>query len=70
MQASFASRSANDLESLKEKARASLRDALDLIPAERRSAFDHAVKHVPRLVEKESNPDRYLQFENYNSWVR
>ena len=54
---------------LKRLARMHLREAIALIPDEKKRAFHEANHKAPQLVEAESNPDVYLSFSCFNSWV-
>lgn len=50
------------------RARASLDEAIELIPYAKKAAYMEALKKAPHLVETESDPLCFLQRENYNVW--
>ena len=50
-------------------ARQQLNEALTMMPTSQRSQYDKALKHCPYLVEKESNPERFLKACRYDPWM-
>jgi hypothetical protein len=48
---------------------AMLRDAVQSIPDEEKTAYLEALEIAPLLVERESNPVAFLRCENYDAWA-
>lgn len=60
---------AREMDDVKQKSRKHLDEAIALIPLEKKGDYLEALERAPELIEKESNPDIFLQFESFNSWV-
>jgi hypothetical protein len=52
----------------RESARAQFHEAMASIPDEDKSAYKEAARRAPNLVETESNPDLYLEYDSYDPW--
>ena len=52
----------------RESARAQFLEAMASIPDEDKAAYVEAVRQTPNLVEAESNPDLYLEYDSYDPW--
>ena len=49
-------------------ARTQFDEAMAALPRETKAAYLEAKRVAPRLVEKESNPDAYLEYDHYDPW--
>ena len=54
---------------MRERALASMREALRLIPNAEKAEYLQAVQRAPHLVQRESNPLAYLRFVQFDSWA-
>jgi hypothetical protein len=52
----------------RESARAQFHEAMASIHDEDKSAYVEAARRAPDLVEAESNPDLYLEYDSYDPW--
>jgi hypothetical protein len=52
----------------RESARAQFHEAMASIPVEDKAAYVEAARRAPNLVEAESNPDLYLEYDSYDPW--
>lgn len=52
----------------RESARAQFHEAMASISDEDKAAYAKAVRQAPNLVEAESNPDLYLEYDSYDPW--
>lgn len=55
--------------SLREEALKNLDEAMDMLLNEEKAAYQTARHTVPRIVELESNPLRFLRYEKWNAWA-
>jgi hypothetical protein len=46
----------------------SLNEAIKILPSDENTDYFEALRNVPSLVQSESNPLLFIQFENYNVW--
>ena len=58
-----------ETEEVRRKSLQQLQDAVDMLPEEERAALKEAQLKTPELVQKESNPLRFLRFHSFNSWA-
>jgi hypothetical protein len=58
-----------ETESMKEEGRRQIQGAIKLIPDDYKAAYTEAMQRVPHLVDSESDPTRFLRFEQYNSFA-
>jgi hypothetical protein len=52
----------------RDSARAQFQEAMASVPDEDTAAYMEAVRRVPSLVARESNPDLYLEYDSYDPW--